>query len=331
MISESDERLLRRSYSEIIYGFSIYARSTDTIYVKHFSPLDNLEVDFLYTESYNKAKERGYPTEKDRLQQLKEDRLWTEGDENNLEGVKASIKSAMLAKKKVFLKKDIEALNSQIKEEENLLLNLISKRDILINATVEKFTRKNIDAYLIYKSFFKDIALTKLIYTQEDFNELDQSDLNNLFITYNTVMENFSDTNIRKIALSGFFQNAYSLCDSVYEFYGKPICYLTNLQIQLSAYGGYYKQILTSEMKPPDEILSDPEKLEDWYTSRTNAEQMLDKNVTQEDGAVSVMGATKEDLKNWGYDQQGVSLAEATKKAGGVMDKEQLMKLYKVE
>ena len=58
---------------------------------------------------------------------------------------------------------------------------------------------------------------------------------------------------------------------------------------------------------------------------------MLDKNVQEDDANVSIMGATKEDLKNWGYDQQGVSLKEATKKAGGVMDKEALMKLYGVE
>src|SRR5207249_4657887 len=117
--------------------------------------------------------------------------------------------------------------------------------------------------------------------------------------------------------------------ENIYEFYGKPICYLTNFQIQLAAYGSYYKTILTSENKPPDDLLSDPDKLEDWYSSKTNFEQMLDKNVKQDNANVSIMG-TKEDLARLGYGQQDISLKEATAKAGGVLDQEAMLKLYNV-
>jgi hypothetical protein len=329
-MSEAQDRGLRQSYSEIIYGFSMRTKGAETIRVKHFSPLDNLEVDFLYGEYYNKAKAKGYPNEAERLEQLEKDRLWTSGDENNLAGVREYIKSLTLSKKKAFLKRDIDSINSQIQEQENLFKEMVLKRERLIGATVEKFTRKSVDGYLINKSFFKDVELKTHIYTQEEFDELEQEELIKLFSIYNEVMENLSEYNIKKIALSAFFQNAFSLCEKIYEFYGKPLCFLTNFQINLAAYGSYYKQILQSEAKPPDEFLSDPDKLEDWFTSKTNVEQMLDKNVKMDEGAVSIMGATKEDLKNWGYDQQGISLKEATKKAGGVLEKEDLMKLYGV-
>ncbi len=327
-MSESSERALRQRYVEIIHGFSIATHQKNNIYIKHLSTLDNLEIDFLYQENYDQAAAKGYPTEKQRLEQLEKDQLWTSGDENNIIGIRASIKSFFISKKKAFLKKDIDSINSQIAEQEKLLQEMLFKRESLIGATVEKFTRKRVDAHLIYKSFFKDIDLNTLLYTKEEFDDLEQLELGELFYIYNTIMENFSELNIKKIALSPLFQNSFSLCDNIYEFYGKPICYLTNFQISLSAYGNYYKQVLTSENKPPDEILTDPDKLEDWFTSKSNVDQMLDKNIKDEKGAVSIMGATQEDLKNWGMDQQGVSLTEATKKAGGVLDKEQLLKLY---
>lgn len=329
-MSEVQDRRLRQSYSEIISGFSITSTADKQIYVKHFSPLDNLELDFLYTDYYKKVAEQGYPTEKQRLELLEKDRLWTAGDENNISLLKTNINGLLTAKKKAFLKRDIDSIHEQIKEQENLLQQSVFKRERLIGPTVEKFTRKKMDAYLIGKSFYADPQLTQLIYSKEEFEDLEPDELSTLFLAYNDLMDNFSELNLKKIAISSFFQNAFSLCESVYEFYGRPVCYLTNFQIHLSAYGGYYKNILQSEYRPPDEIINDPEKIEDWYSSRKNVEQMLDKNVQQEGGSVSVMGATKEDLKNWGYDQQTVSLAEETKKKGG-LNKEELMKLYGVK
>lgn len=328
---ELSEHLLRKHFSEIVYGFSIFHHDNSKRFLKHFSTIDSLEIDFLYSENYKKVAARGYPTEQERLTQLEKDRLWTQGDENNIEGLRAAIKNFVLVKRKAFLKRDIESINEQSAEQEKILKEMLIKRETLIGPTVEKFARKNVDAYLIFKSFYQDIELTQLVYSKEEFDDLDSSELDNLFAVYNEIMNNFSELNIRKIALSPFFQNAFALSDNIYQFYGKPICYLTNYQIQLAAYGGYYKAILSSENKPPDNVLNDPDKLEDWYSSKSNVEQMLDKNVKQDGTNVSIVGATKEDLKNWGYDQQDISLREATKKAGGTLTQEEMMKLYGVE
>lgn len=329
-MSETKDRRLRQSYSEIVAGFSITSREDKPLYIKHFSPLDNLELDFLYADYYDKVREKGYPTETQRLELLERDGLWTKGDENNLSLVRTNISGLFTAKKKAFLKRDIDSINEQIQEQETLLRQNMFRRERLIGPTVEKFTKKKIDVYLIGNSFYNDSKLTKLTYSKEEFADMEEESLGALFEIYNHVMDNFSELSIKKIALAIFFQNAFSLCESIYEFYGRPICYLTNFQIHLSSYGTYYKNILQSEHRPPDDVANDPEKMEDWFSSKKNVEQMLDKNVQEEGGNVSIIGATKEDLKNWGYDEPTVSLAKATKKAGG-LNKEEMMKLYGVK
>lgn len=326
-MSESAERLLKQTYSEIIQGFSITRYRGNRVFVHHFGNIDDLETNVLYTDVYQNAVKKGYPTEKERLEQLEKDKLWSSGDENNIEGIKASIKSLLIAKKKAFLKRDIDSINSQIEEQEKLLNEMLYKRDSLIGATTEKFTKRAVDNFLIQQSFYKDIRLKEYLYKKEEFDELEASDLNVLFQLYNEIIDRFSEINIKKIALSNFFQNSFSLAEKVYEFYGKSISQLTDFQVQLGIYGSYYKSILNSESRPPDELLNDPDKLDDWYSSKTNAEQMLEKNVKEDGGDVSIMGATKEDLKNWGYDQLGSSLHEATKKAGGELNQEQMMRL----
>jgi len=141
---ELSEHLRRKHFSEIVYGFSIFHHDNSKRFLKHFSTIDSLEIDFLYSENYKKVAAKGYPTEQQRLEQLEKDKLWTKVDENNMEGVRAAIKNFLLVKRKAFLKRDIESINQQIEEQEKILKEMLFKRETLIGATVEKFARKNV-------------------------------------------------------------------------------------------------------------------------------------------------------------------------------------------
>lgn len=326
-MSETGERLLRQSYSEIIHGFSLTTFKDSVIYLRHFSSLDNLEIDFLYKESFDKVVAKGYPTEAERMAQLEKDHLWTKGDENNIKNLRDYIENLSIAKKKAFLRQHIDSINQQVLEQEKTISTMLSKREFLIGQTAEKATRKKVDSRLVFKSLFYDAKFERPVYSEQEFEELDNEELSTLFVMYNKTMDNFSQTNIKKIALCPFFQNAFYLTESVYEFYGKPVCFLTNFQIQLSAFGNYYKQILSGSIKPPEEMLSDPDKLEDWYSGKTNADQVLEKAARGDNDNISIMGATREDLKNYGYEQEGVDIAKATREAGGTLDMEAILKL----
>lgn len=326
-MSETSERLFRQSYSEIIHGFSLTTFKDSTIYLRHFSSLDNLEIDFLYKENFDKVVAKGYPTEAERLVQLEKDHLWTQGDENNIKNLKDYIESLSIAKKKAFLKHHMDSINQQILDQEKTIAEMVSKREFLVGQTAEKAIRRKVDSRLVFKSMFYDSKFQKPVYTEQEFEELDNDELAVLFVIYNKTMDNFAQTNIKKIALCPFFQNAFYLTESVYEFYGKPVCFLTNFQIQLSAYGNYYKQILSGSVKPPDEMLADPDKLEDWYSGKTNADQALEKAARGDNDNISLMGATQEDLKNYGYQGEGIDIAKATREAGGTLDMEAILKL----
>jgi hypothetical protein len=91
-----------------------------------------------------------------------------------------------------------------------------------------------------------------------------------------------------------------------------------------------------STVKHPDEYNDNVDKIIDWYESSSNLEKLHeDKNMTNGKEtavqAVSVMGATKEDLKKLKQDNTGsVSLEDAAKKKGGSLSFEDLMKLHGV-
>ena len=70
-----------------------------------------------------------------------------------------------------------------------------------------------------------------------------------------------------------------------------------------------------------------------WFESSKHAEKILDKAGDKDNAAVSLVGASKEDLENLGLDnsEQGgrtISLSEAAKKKGGSLDMKDLIKLH---
>ncbi len=329
MLQDSENHLLRKIYGEIIRGYSCVHLNKKLIYIKHFSSLDHVEIDHLYSEFYENALKRGYYSEKSQLEQLEKDTLWFPKDEKKINDLRESIRFLFSSKKNAFLRRDIDSINSQIKEAEDKLGELHNRREYLIGQTAEKFTKKKVDAEFIFTSLFLDPKLKNYLYSKEEFDELDKNDVSALFGLYNTFANDFSDINLKKIVLQDFFQSAYYLSNNLFEFFGKPICTLTNYQLSLSAYGNYYKTILSSENRPPEEFLADPIKLEEWYNGRNSAEKVLEKTNKIEGGNVSLVGATEEDLKFLGYEQTGaVSLMKATEDAGGMMDMEALMKLH---
>jgi hypothetical protein len=172
----------------------------------------------------------------------------------------------------------------------------------------------------------------------EEFEELDQYELFNFVSHYSESARKFSHHNLKRIGVSSFFLNYFYLCeDNPYFFYGRPITHLTFYQVELFGYARYFKDLMSkSTIKHPDEYNDDVDKIIDWYESSSNLEKLHeDKNMTNGKEtavqAVSVMGATKEDLKKLKQDNTGsVSLEDAAKKKGGSLSFEDLMKLHGV-
>src|ERR1041385_3021203 len=108
MSAETEERSLRQKYGEIIAGYSLYKYKGENIFIKHFSTVDQLDQDFIYLDHFNRATERGFPTEEERINQLKKDKVWDTEADSVIENLRSSLKSLYASKRKAFRQADFD-------------------------------------------------------------------------------------------------------------------------------------------------------------------------------------------------------------------------------
>lgn len=286
--------LLRTLYGQIILGSSPTKIGDSVAYIRHFSPLEQGELDGGYTSFLEMALERGLESEEQRLKDLAASGLWTEADEASLENQQRYIKGLIATKKNLSLPSQVEAQNAQIAAAEAELHKKMLERVKMLGMTAEGFAKKKLNELYILTSLHRDKACTIPWYSHEEFDYLDVSELNKVAESFNKTMASINESTIKKIAIEPFFQNSFGLCDdNIFNFYGKPIISLTYQQSELAGYGRFFKHILSSEPRPPADVLADPDKMIDWHQTSKNAEKMMKSNTASN---VAVFDATKQDM-----------------------------------
>lgn len=332
------QRIIRCGFNEIIAGYSPVRHNDNCLYIKHFGSRDQLEVDQVYQTHFQKIVARGVPTSEERAKQLSDSNLWTDQNERDLDLKQVEINNLKQGKKLLFIKSQIDQQQADIERAEAELLQILIEKNSLFGKTAEFFANKRVSDYCIVKSLFRDAACTKFYIEGDNVFDLDDETLEALTQVYNQAVVKFEETNIKRIALSPLFQNYYFLAKSVYEFYGRAITDLTFYQVQLATFGDYYKQILYgNESPPPQELMSDPDKLDDWIHGSGHAKKVMESVIgNNSDGEgktfTTLVGAKQEDLKYLGLhkDEETVSLQEEVQKAGGHMTMEQIMKMHRI-
>jgi hypothetical protein len=174
------------------------------------------------------------------------------------------------------------------------------------------------------------------LFSPEEFEELEEAKMIELIGLYNKSTNKFKSKALRLVSVSGFYTNLFYLCENnAYVFYGKPLVHLTFYQVELFGYGRYYKSMVeNSDNKPPEEISRNPQKLVEWFESSKSAKETLDKSQAsgKEGSAMSLVGASKEDLKRLGLDNpnETINLAKKAAEKGGRLSMDDLMKLHGV-
>ena len=320
---------------DILRGYSkVYNSSYRDFYVKHLDTFDSEEIDEKAEEYKNHAIKQGLPSTKEKLEHLKKDEAWTEGEDRKIYDLENLISNLKITKSKFILKAQIDQLEEQIKSTEKELLNLKIEKASLVGYTSDIYASKKINEYYVLTTSYKDKKFKERLFNKEEFEELQEKDITLLIKYFNDVSEKTGEENIKRIALSGFFLNTFYLCeDNPQIYYGKPVIELTYNQGELFSYGKYFKHIL-SEMKnkPHPDVMDDPDKLIELYNVGQNADKM--KESMENADATTVVGATSEDLERMGMKgpsdepQQGISLAAEAAKKGGNLSMEDLMKLH---
>jgi hypothetical protein len=323
-----DEKSYRKILKEIVQGFSPYFLGEKKHYIKHQSTSDIVDFDDIYQVHYDKARNKGLPTEAEIFEDLEKDGMWSKEDDAEITQQEFYVESLNKNKKNIYLKSAIDQMNKQIKEAEDKLDDLKTKKANLASNCCETYALNRANDFYIFNSFFKDTDLKVPLYTQEEFEHVTTREVSKLVKIYNEFHDRFKDSSIKYLAIQDFYKVYYSFSESAKDFFGKPILELTNFQLSLILYTRIFKNIFEQHSDIPDKTKQDPDALLDYANSSEKRDEVKKKLTENNAGGSSIMGATKEDLEDLGVASSGSkSLHEAAKAKGGSLSMKDIIDL----
>ncbi len=238
---------LRYLYGQILLGVSSVKIEDKNVFIRHFSPMEQSELDREHSIFLSAALHSGLSDEKTKLAELEKDSLWTDADEAKIENQQFYLRGLVDSKKNLVLASQVAEQNKLIEEAQKDLDSQLSRRSNLLGLTAELFANKKLSERYIFNSVFKDKNCNFSLFSDEEFEYLEIEELNTITTAFNTAMRELNDQTIKKIAISRFFQDIFSLCDdNIFYFYGKPIVSLTFKQSELAGCGRFFKSILVT-------------------------------------------------------------------------------------
>lgn len=320
-------------FSEILNGYSLVSHTKfGVLYIKHYSYSETGTLDAKYNLYLLEATSKGIPTYKQREKQILLEGIWSQDEDIELVSYQSMIDNMRINYTKEFLHSRRQQIKKNIDANLLALDRLTIKKNYCIGSTAEAYANKKMTYNRIVYSYFKDIncsiPLIKVIPEEED--ELDDNDYSELISLFNQSQERLGGDNIKKIALSPFFSNLFSLCsENAYNFYGKPVVNLTNYQVNLFIFGFNFKHIISQYgVMLTDDVKSNPEALLETIEMRQNAKTagMLNDDEGK-GGSMSIVGATKEDYKKLGIILPESNRMQQELRKKGTLTKEDLFAL----
>lgn len=328
-----NETELRVLFSYIIRGFTIAQNSKfGKLFLKHLSSIDVAEIDDIYNFHYEDAtKNNNAPTRQQQEEYIIKEGLWPKDNDIEISQYKKMLSDFENNYSKEYLKSRRKTWLNEIESCKRKLREFEAKKAVLLGLTAETYATKKANEEHIKKSFYKDNELKQLLFNTAQFDELDEETILQLNNIHNEYSDKFNSENLKKIALCPFFLNMFYLCaDNPYNFYGKPIVYLTFYQSQLFSFGRHFKNILSDHGNNiPAHILNDPNELIEWTEINKNFKEIDKGEANEETSGTSIIGATKADLEYLGITpQQKFSTTKELEKKGGHLDMRDLMDLH---
>ena len=325
MRSAANKVNYRYLFRDIVVGFCEVDIEGKTLFVKHLSALDQVNLEILEEQFFTKAKNRGLPTEQEALDRLEEEEMWAKGDEAEIERQRQYLKGVEDTRKQLYLKTELEINEKQLEEARDKLGELLFAKADLVGQTWEKYSRSLVTDHYILKSFFKDRDLTVVYYTDEEISELPLKELQVITQLYNLHVGLFTDQHIQDLTLQDFYAPYFPFCDNVMNFFNKPLFQLSSNQVKIIVFTRMFKNIFENYPKIPESIRKDSTKIIDYVNAQDKAKDVMSN--LDKDGASTVMGATKEDYEYLGYqvNPKGKSLTDMLKEKGGKMNMQDLI------
>jgi hypothetical protein len=312
----------RKIFNDICQGYSVFDFNQEKLYLRHLSIKDHVDFEVIYNDNLKEILAKGCPSQAERLALLKEEGDWTDKDEKDIAVQNSYITNLIITKKNLVMKRQIEDMNKQIKEGEAKLQNLRNRKQTLLGVTAENRAEQIVNEFYVIKCLYADETLKTPKFTEGSYSNVESEVVSTIIKQYNTIYSNFSDREIQVLALQEFYSVYFSLCDNSLVFFGKPVMDLTQNQVRLLVYTKYYKNVFENYPKIPEDVIKDPDKINDYIAAQQKA-QKTNQTTSDNDskpGFYSRPGMNKSEYDYAGFEGRPVSLANEAKKHGGSLD-----------
>ena len=335
-MSKVDKTLLKVVFAEVIKGFSFAeVPPYGEVKIRHLTNLDSAGIDLIKQKYYSKAKKRGLPTVKERLEDLNHLGHWTSNEENYLKEQKSFLDNLYQTRSQLFLERDKKDVNKKIRLTEKNIYESSMKKAELLGLTCELYSDKKVSEYYIAFSLRNKDGdfLLQTEGGEVQLGDMETREFESVKEIYSQKMSIFNSTNLKRVAVSPFFLNFYSLCDKNPQvFYGKPIVELTFHQAELATYAKSFMSLVeNAKNQAPDYLFEDPDALLQYYEGQRTGEELADKG--QDKDGSTIVGATKEEMEKIGVkkDKNSTDLAKEAASKGGSLSMQELMKLHGIK
>ena len=323
----------RKVFRDICRGYSELKIQGSPVYVKHINTQEQVDLDDLHEEEYEKWRKKGLPTREEKIKELIKTGDWTKEEEKWIDAQEDYIKRMQESKKHIILKSQIDKQNTQIEKSQNELKEKLAKKEGFLINTCDAFADRRLNDFYVLTTLYKDKELkNKYFLEKDDFFDLegDSKEYKELIRNYNFFINLCSEENIQATILQDFYYSYFPFCEDTVGFFGRSVTELTHYQLKLIIFTRVFKNILESGDHIPEKIKKDPQALLEYGSMSPETKQRIQDQIEGK-GSASLVGGTKEDYEYLGLtppSESGINLQDKVKEAGGTMGMQELMKLH---
>lgn len=229
-------------------------------------------LDFIYKKELKRAFDDGLMGEGEILRSLAERSLWTvENDRqiNYLETELSKLFKEVGATKREQVK--VDKLRSSIKLQ---IQELKNKKATLLAFSAERFAEEQRVRAYVYSCTMSEDGMPIWPSWQHFVSEQDTILINNLIT--NLISDRWDDlstSNIREVARSGLWRFKWNAAKAVDKLFGRSVLEMSDEQASLVYWSQIYDSVYEAYERPPQDIISDDEKLDKWMEQQSEKAQ----------------------------------------------------------
>jgi len=326
-----NEKDYDKIFYEISKGYSVVNLNCGKAFIKHASLKEINSYHETYDYFLEKAKIKKIPTQEELFKSLSETGQWTKVQEDELQQQEAELKNLKQTEKKLFREFEKKPIRNRINEVKKSLKENQDLKNSFVRITAENYAEKKSNEFFIQRCVYEDEELSNLLWTEEEFQELDISSIAEVFNSYHECLAKFSEKNLKQISISGVFRNMIGVFDEdLSNFFNEPLIDSSFYKVNLLNYAKMFTSIFKNK-DIPAEISNDADKilnyLDEMSSKKEKAKRILDKS--EKSDGFSYAKASKEDLEDIGIRKTGKDIHEIAKEKGGELSMEDFMEMHK--